>query len=241
MRKTGFIVISVIVIFGVIIIGCASPQVSATKIAIPPTSTFSPLPIAVSPFYNSESNQIGVGDFSQQLSTSDFQELTTVAQEMEKQRDMLTPEQMFVLAIKLFDIGDNDNAVYWFYEAQFRAKLFLIALDASHVGGIGDPSYELPTAYNAFTQLATEYINGYAGCDIENWINIARMVKDNNPKPPDLDRLFPGVVFIERSQWPLLNQQVAEGLDGLINYLSNNKASIQQQRKQNNVDARFCN
>jgi hypothetical protein len=240
MRKTSVIVISVIIIFGVILIGCVPAQDSTTKIAAPPTSTYSPLPVVVSPFYDSQSNQINVGNYSQQLSTSDFQELTTLVQEMEKQRDVLTPEQMFVLAIKLFDLGDNDNAVYWFYEAQFRAKLFLIAIDPSQVGSIGDPSFELPAAYNGFTQLTTEFINGYAGCDIENWVKIATTVKNDNPKPPELDKLFPGVVFVASSQWQMLNDQVAGGLDALISYLMENKETIKQQRKNNNTDARFC-
>ena len=240
MNKTRFIAIFVIVIFGVISIGCAPSQSFLTNITIPPTSTFSPLPVTVSPFYDSARNQIDVGDYSQQLSTFDFQELTSVAQEMAKQRDVLTPEQMFVLAIRLYDVGDNDNAVYWFYEAQFRAKLFQISLDPSHVGSIGDPSFELPAAYSAFTQLSGEYINGYAGCDIENWVNIAKTVEDKNPTPPDLTKLFPGVAFVESSQWQSLNNEVADGLDQLINYLSDNKETVKQQRKQKNMDARFC-
>jgi hypothetical protein len=240
MRKTTLIVISVIVAFGVILIGCIPFQTLPTEVPAPPTSTFSPLPIAVSPFYDSTSNQINVGNYSQQLSTSSFQELASVVDEMTKQRDLLTPEQMFVLSIRLFDLGDNDSAVYWFYEAQFRAKLFLIALDPSHIGSPGDPSFELPNAYNAFTQLTTEFINGYAGCDVENWVSIATTVKNDNPKPPDLNKLFPGVVFVQNTQWQMLNDQVAAGLDSLINYLSENKESIQQQRKNNNANTRYC-
>lgn len=240
MRKTSLIVISVIVIFGVITSGCIPSQGSATEIAAPPTPTYSPLPVTVSPFYNSESNEINVGDYSEQLSTSSFQELAAVVQEMTKHRDVLTPEQMFVMAIRLFDAGDTDSALYWFYEAQFRAKLFTIALDPSHIGSAGDPSFELPSAYNAFTQLSTEFINGYAGCDIENWVNIATIVRNDNPKPPDLNKLFPGVVFVQSTQWQMLNDQVAAGLDSLINYLSEHKESIQQQRKNNNADTRFC-
>ena len=241
MRKTSFIVISVIAIFGGIVISCASPQVPTANITAPPTSTFSPVPIYVSPYYDFQSNVINVGDFSQQLSTRDFQELTTLAEEMAKQRDVLTPEQMFVLAIRLFDVGDNNNAVYWFYEAQFRAKLFQIALEPTKMGGIGDPSFELSAAYRAFTELSGEYINGYAGCDIENWVNIATRVKNDNPKPPALDKLFPNVVFVENTQWPLLNEQVADGLGKLIVYLSDNKETVQQQRKQSNMDEQYCN
>ena len=240
MRKTGFIVISALVIFGVTIVSCSLPLIPLTDVETPPTSSFSPIPVIVSPFYDSSSHQINVGDYSEKLGTFNFEELSTLVEVMAAKKEELTPEQMFVLAIRLFELGDNDNSVYWFYEAQFRAKLFLIALDPEHIGGIGEPSFELPTAYNAFTQLSTEYINGYAGCDIDNWVNITTKVRNDNPNPPDLDKLFPGVVFVERSRWPLLNQEVAEGLDGLINYLSNNKEAIQQQRIQNNADNRYC-
>jgi len=240
MRKTSFIIVSALVVFGVIIASCSLPLSSATNIDTPPTSTYSPIPVAVPPFYDSTTLQINVGGYSEQLGTFDFKELSSLVEEMTAKKDELTPEQMFVLAIRLFDLGDNDKAVYWFYEAQFRAKLFSIALDSAHTGSIGDPSFELPTAYNSFTQLTTEWINGYAGCDIDNWVSIAQMVRDDNPTPPDLNKIFPGVVFLEKSQWSLLNQHVAEGLDGLISYLLNNRETIQQQRKQNNTDARFC-
>jgi len=240
MKKINFSVISVIIICGVMVIGCIPLQTPIANVQAPPTSTYSPLPVIVSPFYDSTSHQVNVGNYSEQLSAFEFTELTSVAEEMTSKKSELTPEQMFVLAIRLFELGDNDNAVYWFYEAQFRAKLFLIARDQSRVGSLGDPSFELPTAYNAFTQLTTEYINGYAGCDIDNWITITQKVKDDNPTPPELDRLFPGVTFVEKSQWPLLNQEVAEGLNGLISYLSNNKESIKKQRIDNNADARYC-
>lgn len=240
MQKTTFIVIFVIAIFGTMMIGCTPSAVAPTEVPAPPTPSFSPLPIAVSPFYNAENKQINVGSYSEQLNTSDFQELTTIAGEMAKQKDALTPEQMFVLAIRLFDLGDNDNAVYWFYEAQFRAKLFQAALDPLQIASVGDPAFELPAAYSAFTQLSGEYINGYAGCDIDNWIRIATMVKDANPEPPELDKLFPGVAFVESGQWQSLNNQVADGLNGLIEYLSNNQESVKQQRESTNMDARFC-
>lgn len=240
MKKTNLGVISVIVVLAVFVTGCAAPQAPTIEITIPPTSTFSPLPVTVSPFYDSTRSQINVGTYSQQLGTSDFQVLSTVAQDMAKQRDLLTPEQMFVLAIRLFELGEHDDAVYWFYEAQFRAKLFQISVDPSHMGGIGDPPYELASAYNAFTQISGDYINGYAGCDIENWISIAKMVKDDNPNPPDLNKLFPGVIFVEKSQWPFLNNEVADGLDNFITYLSDNKATVKQQSEANSRSAQFC-
>ncbi|HEX5810269.1 MAG TPA: hypothetical protein VFY25_16480, partial [Anaerolineales bacterium] len=125
--------------------GCAStflpliPTPTPEPTAVPQSSA-PPIPVLVPRFYNSEALQIRVGDYSQQLSTDDLQELTLLEQEMAQHRDRLTPEQMFVLAIRLYDLGEKDSSVYWFYEAQFRAKLFRESLDADHIAGISELS-----------------------------------------------------------------------------------------------------
>jgi hypothetical protein len=182
-----------------------------------------------------------VGDYSQQLGTSDLQELTALAQEMARQREILTPEQMFVLAIRLYDLGEKDNSLYWFYEAQFRAKLFRVSLDADHIAGVSETSAGLLASYDAFTKSAGEYINGYAGCDVDNWVKIAKLVKDDNLTPPALDKIFPESVFVERSQWQGINDEVGAGLGVLIDRLSQTKEAIRQQREAKNLDARYCN
>jgi hypothetical protein len=192
-------------------------------------------------FYNSDDLEIRVGDYSQQLKTEDLQELTALAQEMAQHRDILTPEQMFVLAIRLYDLGEKDNSVYWFYEAQFRAKLFFKTLNSDHMAGISELSAGYLASYEAFTQLAGEYINGYAGCDVDNWVKIARTVQVDNPNPPELDKIFPEAEFVERSQWQGINNEVAAGLGTLIDQLSTTREAIKLQRKANNLDARYCN
>jgi hypothetical protein len=102
-----------------VMIGCGPVPTSVIPTLDParvlPTSTpkpaptqqarTSPIPVLVSPFYSSEGIQVYVGDYSRQLETADRQELTGLAQEMAQHRDELTPEQMFVLAIRLYDLG----------------------------------------------------------------------------------------------------------------------------------------
>lgn len=224
---------------------CASaPQLLIPTPMPEPTSTPQtsnpPIPILVPRFYDSEGLEIQVGKYSQELGTQDYQELTALAQEMSQQRDELTPEQMFVLAIRLYDFGEKDTSVYWFYEAQFRAKLFLKTLNAHHRAEISGQTAGLLASYDAFTQLAGEYINGYAGCDVDNWVKIAKSVQDDNPAPPALDKLFPEAVFVEPTQWQGINDEVAAGLGVLINELSKAKDAIRQQRKADNLDAQYC-
>ena len=69
---------------------------------------------------------------------------------------------MYVAAIRLYDLGHKDEAVYWFYTAQYRARVFTSILDKENVGTIGSEAFELKQAYASFNQLAGEYINGYA-------------------------------------------------------------------------------
>ena len=230
----------------ILVNGCASAPVTLIPLSTPePISTArpstTPIPVLVPRFYDSKDLQIRVGDYSQRLGTYNLEELTALAQEMAKQRHELTPEEMFVLAIRLYDLGEKDTSVYWFYEAQFRAKLFLKTLDADHIAGISELSAGLLASYDAFTQLAGEYINGYAGCDVDNWVNIATTVKDDNTTPPELDKIFPEAVFVERSQWQGINDEVGAGLGFLIDQLAKTKKAIKMKRAADNLDARFCN
>ena len=245
MKKSGLLVCSLAAVI-ILVNGCAS-----FPLPLIPTPTPEPasaqqasgplIPIIVPQFYDSEGLQIRVGNYSQQLGTDDLQEMTGLAQEMARHREELTPEQMFVLAIRLYDLGEKDNSVYWFYEAQFRAKLFLKTLDTAQIGSTGELSSELVASYDAFTQSAGEYINGYAGCDVDNWVEIAKVVKDDNPRPPALDELFPDAVFVERSQWQRINDEVGTGLGVLIEQLSQSKEAIREQRSATNLDAQYCN
>jgi hypothetical protein len=237
-------------IFVVSIAGCTTAPATglpAAQLAVTPVPTPTPLPtkvsvsmpITVTPFYDSQGPQITVGDYSQRLGITDLDALTTLAEEMAEQKHVLTPQEMYVLAIRLYDLGDRDGSVYWYYEAQFRAKLFQQAIEPAQLVRVGEPTFELTTAYDSFQQLAGEFINGYAGCDLDNWIRITSLVMNDNPSPPELDQIFPDIIFVEREQWQGINDNVTTGLAVLINYIAENGELIKQQRAQQNLD-RYC-
>ncbi len=242
MKKLVLLVLS-FVLPTVLVSGCtALPTLivpTATPTVAPTKQPNERIHILVAPFYSSDGTEIHVGNYSERLGTADPQKLAALAQEMAQQKDTLTPEQMFVLAIRLYDLGQKDKSVYWFYEAQFRAKLFLKAIDSAKVGS-GDQTYQLLTEYNSFTESAGQSINGYAGCNVDNWVKIAKVVKDDNPTPPALDKLFPDATFVDRSQWQSINDEVAAGLGVLIDQLLQNKDAIKQQRVAKNLDAQYC-
>jgi hypothetical protein len=256
MRKLNFAVSLFCTVLMVLISACGptqtSPQPTLILPTIPPDPTATPAPtsaqqtnaspisISVEPFYNSQGTQINVGTYSEQIRTDDLQTLSKTAQEMAQQKEVLTPEQMYVLAIRLYDLGDKDDSIYWYYEAQFRARLFQQAIEPAQMVKVGDKTFELSTAYNSFQKMAGEFINGYAGCDLDNWIKFATMVQNDNPSPPALDQIFPNTVFVQRDQWQKINDDVAAGLAKLIDYISKNGETIKQQRAQKSMDTQYC-
>jgi hypothetical protein len=84
-----------------------------------------------------------------------------------KARDMIetdprvvTPMTMMVLAIRLYDMGLRDDAVFWFYAAKARYTTLEDVIDV-RTSGLIAPS----EAVKSFAVLAGPVINGYAFCD----------------------------------------------------------------------------
>lgn len=197
------------------------------------------IPIYVTPFYNSQGPEVDVGKFSNALKTDDVKELENTIKSMLTEKDTLTPEQMFVASIRLYELGKKDEAVYWFYEAQYLARIFVNA--TKNAGGLGNKGFELKHAYGSFLQLAGETINGYAGCDPDKWIATLKKVNKNNQKTPNLDLIFPGVSFVEKETWDGIRKRNSEGMEGLIGSIEQSKPTWKQQRATNNQDEKYCN
>ena len=94
--------------------------------------------------------QISVGSFSKQLATANADTIGQVAAEMKKQWDSLSVVAMYVVAIRLYDLGRKDDAVYWFYSADLRGRLFSSILAASNPQHIGAPAFEAVSAMGRF-------------------------------------------------------------------------------------------
>lgn len=249
MKKLMYRVLVAYSIITIFISGCAQIPLLAppTPTLAPPTATATPKPnpkpmsISILPFYDYQDIQINVGDYSEGLKAKDIQTLAKLAQKMAQQKERLTPEQMYVLAIRFYDLGDKDSSIYWYYEAQFRAKLFQQAIEPAQYITLADQAFKLNSAYDDFTRMAGEYVNGYAGCDLNNWVKFTQMVLADNTTPPALNQMFPDVLFVNEDRWQSINDEVLNGLATLIDYISKNGESIRQHRAQQNLDALYCN
>jgi hypothetical protein len=158
---------------------------------------------------------------------------------MKKNWDQLTFPELYVAAIRLYDLGYRKEAVYWFYTAQYRGRQFGILLDQNKMGSIGSPGFELLQAQNAFFQLVGPYINGYAFGDMDGLVKVVERVQQEGRKIPDLQTTYPNVAFRSKSEWASANTDLADGMDKLISTLKEKKDDIRRQRIQQGIEEKF--
>ena len=198
-----------------------------------------PIPIYITPFYDSDGLKIEVGEHSKKLKDADAKSAMKLSTALKKEKDKLRAEAMNVLAIRLYDLGYKDEAVYWFYTAQYKGRQFAVLADQKKLGSIGSPGFELDQAQNAFFELVGPDINGYAlGNTVALAAVIARVQKEN-ATVGDVRAIYPGVAFIAKTQWPAKNADLNSGLGKLGASILAQKDATNQQRIQNGTAARF--
>jgi hypothetical protein len=195
----------------------------------------------VAPFYNSKGPSVKIGKFSKELASADKQSIKVTVATMKQEMAMLPAISMFVAAARLYDLGYRDESMYWFYAAQYRARLFQVLLEPSEVGGMGSTAFELKSAHNAFRQTLGEYVNGYAGCDQAKWIAVLSQIQAENATTPEFSKIYPSVKFIPSDEWGGKNSEINSGLTEMSGYLKTHWAELQAARKESGQDKKFCN
>ena len=150
----------------------------------------------VAPFYDSKGPQVNIGKFSKELALADKQSIKATLAAMKEEVATLPAISMFVAAARLYSLGYRDESMYWFYAAQYRARLFQALLEQSKVGGLGSTAFELKSAHSAFGQTLGEYVNGYAGCDQFKWMAVLSQVQAENVTIPEFTKIYPLISFI---------------------------------------------
>jgi hypothetical protein len=123
--------------------------------------------IYVQPFYEAAPTpggkpQVAVGKQYNDLLSSNRREDILAARDLVLAKPALvTPMTMMVLAIRLYDVGLRDDAVFWFYVAKERYIVMSEVLDVKT-----QALAQADDAVRSFANLAGPIINGYAFCDL---------------------------------------------------------------------------
>ena len=124
--------------------------------------------IYVQPYYEAAREpggtpRVAVGRSFDGLASNKREDILAIRDRIVKEPKLVTPMTLMVLAIRLYDVGLRDDAVFWFYAAKDR---FLTLDEVVDVGAGGLAQVE--DAIRNFSTLAGPIINGYAFCDIAN-------------------------------------------------------------------------
>ncbi|MFO1312391.1 MAG: hypothetical protein U1F41_10040 [Burkholderiales bacterium] len=152
----------------------------------------------------------------------------------------ITPMTMMVLAIRLYDVGERDDAVFWFYAARNRF------LTTARVADLKAPALgNVEQAMKNFIYLAGPVINGYAFCDIENQKTIARNALKWTIDHPYTALLNPEVPALPGDRKENFRKAFNELMDGLAKEeawleVMPNVESLKKQRRENGADVKYC-
>ena len=123
--------------------------------------------IYVTPFYEAARTpggrpQVSVGKQYNDLLSSNRREDILAARDLIVARPgVVTPMTMMVLAIRLYDVGLRDEAVFWFYIAKER---YIVMSEVLNVKT--QALAQADDAVRSFATLAGPVLNGYAFCDL---------------------------------------------------------------------------
>lgn len=197
------------------------------------------IPVYVTPFYDSKGPKIEVGEFSAGLASKDETTVVKTVRSMRQHWNRLSFESMYVVAIRLYDLGFRDESVYWFYSAQYRGRLFSVLVDPAAAQTMGQPGFERVHAHRSFFQLTGPYFNGYAFRDVGGLVNLVRKVQKEGAVLPELQAAYPGIQFRPAKEWAGANDQVNKGMTQLIDMLKKDREMIKQQRIESGIEAKF--
>jgi hypothetical protein len=202
--------------------------------------------IYVTPFYQSAKTpggvpQVAVGtQFNDLLASNKREDILAARDVIVAKPATVTPMTMMVLAIRLYDVGLRDDAVFWFYAAKDRYIVMSEVLDTKT-----QLLAQADDAVKSFATLAGPVINGYAFCDLAKQADAhAKAVEWVEANPYQ-------VMFMDRAP-ALPGDRAANHARALANakeraakekaYFADakNAADFTAARKRNEADAKFC-
>jgi len=122
--------------------------------------------IYVQPYYEAARTpggtpRVAVGRSFDGLASNRREDILAIRDRIVAEPKLVTPMTLMVLAIRFYDVGLRDDAVFWFYVAKDR---YIVMSDVLNV-----KTPQLAQADDAvrnFATLAGPVINGYAFCDL---------------------------------------------------------------------------
>jgi hypothetical protein len=133
------------------------------------------------------------------------------------------PSLYYGYAIRLFDQGKKDDAVFWLYVGQLRSRFYLKANPNLDPGGD-------PAAFGALHATIGPTINGYAGGNVKEWGKTIDRALEWDA------RVTNG--FTSKEKFAAIYEENRAGLKNMRDQLETQADSIRAQRKKAGLENR---
>lgn len=197
------------------------------------------IPFYALPYYNYEPLTIAIGKYQKELLSNDISELEELETKIKNDLNNTDIASLYILSVRLYDLGKKDDAFYWFMTAQARARIFMNMLDKRRMGGIGSEAFELKQLFNSFNQLIGEYMNGYGFNDVDKGLAVYIKVKAEVKNIQSYKDIYKKVIFVDEKNLEIEKTNKENDLAEGIEYITNNKDKIKQQRIENGTQDKY--
>ena len=174
------------------------------------------------------------------LSSNRREDILSARDKIVAEPKRVTPMTMMVLAIRLYDVGLRDDAVFWFYAAKdrFITLAGVIDIRVANLAGVEE-------AVKSFATLAGPVINGYAFCDLAKQKDQrakAFAFVEQNPYEPIFMRQLPARPGDRQDNLRRALEAIKGDVAKERAHFENpaNVAEFVASRKQNETDAKYC-
>jgi hypothetical protein len=204
------------------------------------------VPIYVEPFYRSAPTpdgqpQVAVGkQYNDLLSSTKREDILAARDLIVAKPKLVTPMTMMVLAIRLYDVGLRDDAVFWFYVAKDCYIVMSEVLDVKT-----QALAQADDAVRNFSTLAGPFINGYAFCDLAKQKELhAKAVEwvENNPYEVMFMARAPALPGdrAENAKRAIVNAKERAAKERAYFDDAKTREDYYATRKRNEADVKFC-
>jgi CRISPR/Cas system-associated endoribonuclease Cas2 len=172
------------------------------------------------------------------LSSTKKADILSVRDKVQSNHQMLTPMTLFVLSARLYDVGEREEAVFWYYNALYRARAVSALLDKQILSSVN-------MANHSFMELLGPVINGYAFCDINNQMALEKKSlnwsKQNTYKVL-LQKDIPSPHTDRNKALQEFETKYISHVQKSLSHLEKieNRKALIEERKQNKADIKYC-
>jgi hypothetical protein len=197
------------------------------------------IPFYAEPYYNYKPLKINIGSYSDSLKVNDAVKLVELSNNIRASIDNVPVEVLYILAVRLYDLGKKDESFYWFQTAKTRARIVIEMLDPKKIGSIGSQPFELKQLFLSFNQIVGIYINGYGFNDVDEGIATMEKVRNEVDDIKPYNSVYKNISFLSETVIEGIKADKKKELDEGLAYFKTNKEEIKKKRIEAGIQDKY--